>query len=58
MEVINIAKFLLDAIPRIVDLVRQGRDPRTINLGEVISHDALRLLDAAKTRSEDYIREG
>lgn len=56
--VIAIAQALMGAIPKIVDLVKKGRDPSEIKLGEVISTDALAKLRSAKDRADDFIANG
>lgn len=56
--VLGFGQALLGAIPRIIQLIKQGRDVGSIKLEEVISQDALDKLTAAKKEAEDFIRDG
>jgi len=55
---IAIAQALVAGVPRIIELVRAGRDPGGIKLDEVISTDALDKLRSAKTRADDFLANG
>jgi len=49
---------LISAVPRIIDLIKQGRDASSIKLGEVISTDAIEALTAARDEADDFITNG
>lgn len=51
---IALGQSLLGAIPKIIELVKQGRDPKGISLGEVISTDALATLKESKAIASDF----
>lgn len=56
--VIAFIQQLIGAVPRIVELVKQGREPGGIKLGEVISTDALDTLRDAQDEAADYLKNG
>lgn len=55
---IAIIQALIAGVPKIVELVKQGRDPKGIKLGEVISTDALDKLSESKADAADFIANG
>lgn len=55
---IAIAQALIGGIPKIIELIRKGRDPGSIKLSEVISTDALAVLKKAKQDATDFIENG
>ena len=57
-DVVKLVQGLLGAIPKIIKLVRAGRDPATINLDEVVSTDARAVLEGAKKAGQDFIDGG
>lgn len=55
---IVIIQALAAGIPRIVELIRQGREPGGIKLEEVISTDALSKLEQARDDAQNFIDNG
>jgi len=58
IEIIAMSKSLIDAIPKIVELVRSGRSAGSIRLSDILSTDALRVLEAARLDGQRYIDGG
>jgi hypothetical protein len=56
--IITIGQALIGAIPRIVDLVRAGRDPGSLKLDELISDDALAVLKRARDKAKAFVDTG
>ncbi len=54
----SIGQALIAAIPKIIELVNQNRDPGSIRLEEIISTDAIDKLKATKDRQQDFIDNG
>jgi len=55
---IAIATALVSGIPKLVEAIKAGRDPKDIKLGEFISTDALAKIKAANQRADDFINNG
>ncbi len=55
---IALGQGLLGAIPKIIELIKKGRDPGGITLAEVISRDALATLEGARDKGADFIENG
>ena len=55
---LSFVQTLIGAIPAIVKLVRAGRNPADIKLGEVISTDALKTLESARDDAQSFIDNG
>jgi hypothetical protein len=49
---------LVGAIPKIVSLVRSGKDIKEIKLGDVVSTDALESFRRAHDKAQDFINNG
>jgi hypothetical protein len=56
--ILSFIQALIGAVPRIIDLVKSGRDAKDIKLGEVISTDALSTLEGARDEAADFISNG
>ncbi len=51
---IALGQSLLGAIPKIIELVKQGREAGSISLSEIISTDALATLEESKAIASDF----
>ncbi len=51
---IALGQSLLGAIPKIIELVKQGRQAGSISLSEIISTDALETLEESKAIASDF----
>ena len=55
---IAIITAIANGIPKLVQLIKSGRNPADIKLGEFISTDALKVLEDAKADQQDFIDNG
>lgn len=53
-----VSALLTQGVPKIIELVKQGRKVGDIKLSEIISNDALRDLEDAKADAEDFLKNG
>jgi len=59
MEIaIAIITAIANGIPKLVKLIKSGKNPADIKLGEFISTDALKVLQDAKADQQDFIDNG
>lgn len=56
--VVTVGKALIGAIPIILDLIRRGRDPESIRIGELVSDDALAVLRRAASKARAFVEDG
>jgi len=56
--IIAIIQALIAGVPRMIELIKAGRDPGSIRLAEVISTDALEQLRSARSTAQDFIDNG
>ncbi len=56
--IIAIIQAIISGVPKLIELIQQGRDPAKVNLDEFISTDALAKIRAANQRAKDYIQNG
>jgi hypothetical protein len=57
-KALAIISAVIGGIPKLVELLDQGLDPADIKLGDFISTDALKVLEAAKADAQDFITNG
>lgn len=57
-EIVELIAAIVSGIPRLVQAVRDGRDPSEIRLGDFVSEDALEKVRAATARADDFIENG
>lgn len=55
---VDLAKGLIEGIPKIFQAIKRGRDLSTITLGEVVSEDALKKVQEANARADDFEANG
>lgn len=55
---IMIIQALVAAVPKIVELIKAGRDMKDITLGEVVASSALAKIRAANKAADDFIAKG
>lgn len=55
---IAIITAIANGIPKLVQLIKSGKNPADIKLGEFISTDALKVLEDAKADQQDFIDNG
>jgi len=53
--IIAIIQALIAGVPKLIEIIKSGKDPKDINLGEFISTDALQTIRAANKRADDFI---
>lgn len=59
MEIaITIAQALIAGIPKLIEAIKAGRDPKDVKLGDFMSSDALEKIRSANKKADDYIRNG
>lgn len=56
--ILELIVAIVSGIPRLVQAVKDGRDPSQIKLGEFVSTDALEKVRAATARADDFIENG
>lgn len=49
---------LFNAIPKIISIIRSGKDIKEIRLGDVVSTDALSSFQRAHEKAQDFINNG
>lgn len=57
-QLFKIGEFFVEALPKLVELVRQGRDPASIRLDEILSKDALAALRSSRKKAQEYVDDG
>ena len=55
---IAIITALLNGVPKLVELIKQGRNPADIKLSDFISTDALTVLEKARQDAQSYVDNG
>jgi len=55
---IAIAQALISGIPKLVDAIKAGKDPKDIKLGDFMSSDALEKIRGANKKADDFIQHG
>lgn len=53
--IIAIIQAIVAGVPKLIELIKQGRDPGDVKLDEFISTDALSKIRAANKKADDYI---
>lgn len=53
--IIAIIQALIAGVPKLIEAIKAGRDPKDIKLGEFISDDALQTIRGANKRADDFI---
>lgn len=56
--IVAIIQAIVSGVPRLVEIINQGRDPKDVKLDEFVSTDALDKIRAANKRADDYINNG
>lgn len=56
--IITIASALIQGIPKLIEAIKAGRNPKDIKLEDFVSYDALEKIQAANKRADDYIKNG
>lgn len=55
---IAIITAIANGIPKLVELLKDGKDPAEIKLGDFISTDALKVLEDAKADQQNFVDNG
>ncbi len=55
---ITIAQALISGVPKIIEAIKAGRDPKDLKLEDFISTDALESIRATNKKVDDYIKNG
>jgi hypothetical protein len=53
--IIAIIQALISGVPKLIEAIKAGRDPKDVKLGEFISNDALETIRSANKRADDFI---
>jgi hypothetical protein len=53
--IISIIQAIIAGVPKLIELIKQGRDPGGVKLDEFISTDALEKIRQANKKAQDYI---
>lgn len=56
--VVNFITALIAGVPKVIEAIKAGRDPKDIKLGDFVSHDALDRVKRANQKADDYIDNG
>lgn len=55
---IEIAQALISGIPKLIEAIKAGRDPKDVKLGDFMSTDALETIRKANKKADDFIQNG
>lgn len=53
--IVAIIQAIVAGVPKLIELIKQGRDPANVKLDEFVSTDALNKIRAANKKADDYI---
>lgn len=53
--IVALIQAIVSGVPRLIELIKQGKDPGNIRLGEFVSTDALSKIQAANKKADDFI---
>lgn len=53
--IITIIQALISGVPKLIEAIKAGRDPKDVKLGEFISNDALESIRATNKRVDDFV---
>lgn len=56
--IIALIQALIEGVPKLVKAFKQGRDLADVRVGEFVSKDALKRVQDANERADDYIENG
>jgi hypothetical protein len=56
--IVAIIQALVSGVPKLIEMIKAGKDPKNVNLGDFVSTDALDKIRAANKKADDYIENG
>ena len=56
--IVAIINAIISGVPKLIEVIKAGRDPKDVNLGDFVSSDALDKIRAANKKADDYITNG
>lgn len=56
--IVAIIQAIVSGVPRLIEIIKQGRDPGDVKLDEFVSTDSLAKIRAANKKADDYITNG
>ncbi len=55
--VVALIQAIVSGVPRLIELIKQGKDVSDVKLGDFISTDALTKIQAANKKADDFIND-
>lgn len=53
--IVAIIQAIVSGVPKLIELIKQGRNPGDVKLDEFVSTDALDKIRAANKKADDFI---
>ena len=53
--IVNLIAAMVAGVPKVIQAIKDGKDPKDIKLGDFVSTDALATVREANARAQSYI---